>query len=96
MFGFDKYIGRSYCTESIFRSAGQQTTEDTEHKSIILSLIALPAPEGLPVDIWARFKHSCYNITLELKLSCIPLLRQTISLQDFQVRTDYTRTSQVV
>ena len=31
---------------SISRSAGQQTTEDTEHKSIILSLIALPAPEG--------------------------------------------------
>ena len=83
MFGFDKYIGLSFCTESIFRSAGQQTTEDTEHKSIILSLIA-------------RFKHSCYNITLELKLSCIPLLRQTISLEDFQVRTDYTRTSQVV
>ena len=46
MFEFDKCIGRSFCTESIFRSAEQQTTEDTEHKSIILSLIALPAPEG--------------------------------------------------
>ena len=47
MFGFDKYIGRSFCTESIFRSAEQQTTEDTEHKSIILSLIALPAPKEI-------------------------------------------------
>ena len=46
MFEFDKCIGRSFCTESIFRSAEQQTTEDTEHKSIILSLIALSAPEG--------------------------------------------------
>ena len=46
MFEFDKCIGRSFCTESISRSMGQQTTEDTEHKSIILSLIALPAPEG--------------------------------------------------
>ena len=48
MFEFDKCIGRSFCKESISRSAGQQTTEDTEHKSIILSLIALSAPEGHP------------------------------------------------
>ena len=65
MFGFDKYIGRSFCTESISRSAGQQTTEDTEHKSIILSLIALPAPEG-HTEIYEQ-DSNCHDRTLGLK-----------------------------